>query len=76
MAFGLGLRPAAVDLEILRLRAQRLVTVEELSGKTWVALTGEAFRSMGSSPRTRAHDRERAQASRPRQADPDDPAFR
>jgi DNA-binding transcriptional ArsR family regulator len=74
-AVALGLRQAEVDFLARRFAAAGLVTVEEVAGRRWVALSGKAFQILGATPPEAhaARERRRAGAAPPR--DPDDPAF-
>lgn len=72
----LHLRPGEVALELRRLKAQGLVTLEPLGDETYVALTGEGVTFLGGSAREAAAQRKRTRLPPTRPRDEDDPAFR
>ncbi len=73
IAVALGLRTASVQFALRRLRARGLVVTEELGGRTYATLSGQAFTFVGRAPRDTKRATARAKPAPPR--DENDPAF-
>lgn len=74
VALALGAREDVVRREVRKLVAQRLVLVQEVGGKTYVALTGEGITYLGLPSKDAQRLRERRLPSAPPR-DEHDPAF-